>query len=77
MRQPEDTKQQKAILRQSRAARTVRRRFGAGTRITTGRMDGTVLRHIPGSNAQGGHLSVQWDSGQIGRVNPIGVRVIE
>lgn len=76
---PVDTPQQKAILRQSRTARKVRERFPAGTRVvatsgqgaepTPGAQRGEVLRHVPGA-AQGGTLTVRWDSGQEGRVSP-------
>ncbi len=72
-----DTPQQKACLRQSRIARAVRRDYPQGQRIasTAGR-EGTVYRHVPGTNAQGGHLVVDWDTGGRGRVSPINVRPI-
>jgi hypothetical protein len=69
-----DTPQQKAILRQNATARKVRADYPQGTRVTTGRMDGTVYRHVPHSNAQGGVLVVDWDNGVRGRVSPIAVR---
>jgi hypothetical protein len=51
-----DTQQQLLALRRSRAARVVRARFGAGARVRgyVGGQEGTVLRHIPMGNAQGG-----------------------
>jgi hypothetical protein len=38
---------------------------------------GTVLRHVPGMNAQGGHLTVRWQDGDIGRISPINVEVTD
>jgi hypothetical protein len=77
-----DTKQQKAILRQSKTARAVRRDFPEGTRVEgftgargTGSF-GTVQRHVPHTNAQGGVLVVQWDNGREGRHSPISVRKV-
>lgn len=66
-----DTVQQKTILRQNKVARKVRSLYPAGTRVTTGKMDGTVKRHVPASNAQGGHLTVDWDNGTTGRIGPL------
>ena len=41
--------------------------FPEGTRVQGAPgAQGTVIRHVPGMNAQGGHLVVQWDSGQVG-----------
>lgn len=71
-----DTPQQKAILRQSKIARKVRKLYPAGTRVTTGFMDGTVKRHVPNNNAQGGYLTVEWDNGVTGRISPIVIRKI-
>lgn len=71
-----DNPQQKAALRQSRAARRVRELFPEGTRVTTGAATGTVVRHVPLTNAQGGYLTVQWDSGVVGRINPISVKAL-
>jgi hypothetical protein len=34
-------------------------------------MQGTVYRHVPQSNAQGGVLVVDWDNGVRGRIGPI------
>jgi hypothetical protein len=75
-----DTPQQKAILRQNKPARKVRADFPAGTRVEgftgakgTGAF-GTVKRHVPHTNAQGGVLVVEWDSGTTGRHSPISVR---
>jgi hypothetical protein len=75
-----DTKQQTAILRQSKTARLVRAKYPAGTRVTAtpgaganprpDAMSGTVLRHVPALNAQGGHLTVRWDNGHTGRISP-------
>lgn len=81
----EDTPQQKAILRQSATARKVRRMYPAGTRVegTSGAGGegrggyGTVRRHVPMTNAQGGTLTVEWDSGHVGRVSPGSVRKVE
>lgn len=68
-----DTAQQTAILRQSRSARAVRAKYPVGTRVrhTGGDQEGTVKRHIPGSDAQGGSLIVEWDNGITGRLQPI------
>ena len=70
-----DTPQQKAILRQCRAAKRTRQRFPEGTRVRVpiSGMTGVVLRHVPGTDAQGGSLTVRWDSGVVGRVTPINV----
>ena len=63
----QDTPQHKAVLRQCNTARKVRARFGAGTRVrSTAGVEGTVHRHVPGSNAQGGTVVVDWDSGPLG-----------
>lgn len=70
-----DTPQQQAILRQSRTARRVRRDFPQGTRVRTRVMSGTVYRHVPHTNAQGGVLVVDWDNGVRGRVSPVAVEV--
>ena len=72
-----DTIQQKAILRQNKAARTIRQRYPTGTRVSTGRMEGTVTRHIPTTNAQGGHLNVTWDNGRSGRISPSVIHPVE
>jgi len=75
-----DTPQQKAILRQSAAARKVRARFPAGTRVVSGGNDrpalahGEVVRHVPSGNAQGGTLVVLWDSGVTGRHSAVALR---
>jgi GNAT superfamily N-acetyltransferase len=84
---PEDTPQQKMALRTNRAARKVRERFGPGTRVVVtpgagaeprgGAQTGTVRRHVPGTNAQGGYLVVQWDNGREGRINPSSVQRVE
>jgi hypothetical protein len=66
-----DTPQQKAILRQSRVARAMRQRFPEGQRVeavsgqgptssASGKL-GTVQRHVPGQDAQGGYMVVLWD----------------
>jgi hypothetical protein len=75
-----DTRQQRAILRQNATARKVRRDFPKGTRVEgfTGERGtgafGTVERHVPHTNAQGGVLIVAWDNGSVGRSSPISVR---
>jgi hypothetical protein len=74
-----DTTQQRAILRQSRTARAVRARFPRGTRVTgtKGNQFGTIERHVPGPDAQGGTLVVKWDNGQTGRHTAISLEVVE
>lgn len=78
-----DTKQQKAVLRSSSTARKVRARFPAGQRVTSLIHDepsgilGTVVRHVPGPDAQGGTVTVLWDSGVTGRHTPINLAPIE
>lgn len=72
-----DTPQQRAALRQSRTARKVRERFPEGTRVTAGAGEGTVKRHVPQGNAQGGHLVVLWDNGVTGRHSPIALRRVD
>jgi hypothetical protein len=71
-----DTPQQKAILRQCKSARKVRATFPAGTRVVVdvSGVEGTVRRHVPGTDAQGGYLVVEWDNGVTGRITPINVR---
>lgn len=71
-----DTPQQKAALRQSATARKVRARFPVGQRIVhrESGMGAVVLRHVPQTNAQGGHLKVRWDNGVVANVGPINVR---
>ena len=68
-RDSRDTEQQKVALRNTAAARKVRERFPVGTRITgrVGGQFGTVERHVPGTDAQGGVLVVKWDNGITGR----------
>jgi len=72
----QDTAQQKAILRQSRMARFVRKTYPAGTPIVAPQTGwtGTVLRHVPMTDAQGGHLVVEWENGEVGRVTPMNVK---
>jgi hypothetical protein len=76
----QDTKQQKAILRQSKSARAARKKFPVGAHVTSadheGLPVGVVVRHVPGSSAQGGVIVVQWPNGQIGRHGPITLRVV-
>lgn len=76
-----DTKQQKAVLRQNKAARVARAKFPVGAHVTSADYEGlpvgTVLRHIPHSNAQGGVIVVQWPNGSVGRHGPISLRVVE
>jgi hypothetical protein len=79
----QDTRQQQAILRQSAAARATRRKYPVGTRVRHRGADpvtgvlGTVCRHVPTTNAQGGHLSVQWDNGVRGSLGPINAIIVE
>lgn len=61
------------VLRANPVARKVRAAWPRGQRVEgvarggpTGRF-GTVRRHIPGMNAQGGHLVILWDNGHEGR----------
>jgi hypothetical protein len=72
-----DTPHQRAILRQSRAARGTRAAFPEGTRVVSvpAGAPGVVLRHVPCLDAQGGYLLVRWDTGHEGRISPIAVRV--
>jgi hypothetical protein len=65
-REPLTTQQQKA-LRSNRVARAVRRAFPEGQRVEGAcGHHGTIERHVPGLNAQGGHLVVRWDNGATG-----------
>jgi hypothetical protein len=75
---PADTPYQAALLRRSRASQRTRKRFPAGTRVaaiisgTVSDHYGTVERHVPGIDAQGGYLLVTWDANGItGRHTPI------
>jgi hypothetical protein len=77
-----DTEQQKAILRQNKASRTMRARFRDGARVEgfTGKTGtgsfGTICYTIPHNNAQGGVVVVDWDNGRRGRHSPCSVRVV-
>lgn len=72
-----DTRQQRAALRQSSVARKVRRVYGQeGTRVTSGAVEGTVQRHVPQTNAQGGYLVVLWDNGHTGRHSACSVSLV-
>ena len=75
-----DTPQQKAVLRQSPTARRVRKMWPAGARVTAAGHDtgvlGTIQRHVPMTNAQGGDLVVLWDNGTTGRHSPIALRLV-
>lgn len=67
-----DTPQQKVALRTNPAAQRVRKAFPVGTRVVgrdaaEPRPVGTVKRHVPGTNAQGGYLVVEWPNGEAGR----------
>lgn len=78
-----DTPQQRAALRDSRAAQRARQLYPPGTRVVVvpgvgaepkpDAMRGTVDRHVPGGDAQGGYLVVTWDSGVSGRITPVNV----
>ena len=85
----QDTPQQKAILRRNERARKVRRMFPVGARVaaatppdmrgnrtiqSTAR--GTIVRHVPGINSQGGYIVVEWDNGRTGRHGPISIMVV-
>jgi hypothetical protein len=72
-----DTPQQRRALRSNKAARFVRKNFPAGTRVTSGVMEGTVIRHVPGLNAQGGHLVITWDNGHTGNHGAISIRRVD
>lgn len=74
----QDTPHQRSTLRRSQAAQRTRARFGPGTRVCYDPVAypkatavGTVQRHIPGTNAQGGVLRVLWDNGAQGYLAPI------
>lgn len=73
---PQDTPQQRHTLRTHRTSQLVRRDFPAGTRVRARASSemGTVQRHVPGLNAQGGYLLVKWDrNGVVGRHGAIGL----
>lgn len=79
---PRDTRQQRAVLRNNESAQKVRIRFAPGTRVRAvgrkgGELTGEVIRHIPGTNSQGGYLLIDWSNGARGRVSPIIVEAIE
>lgn len=82
----QDTPQQARLMRSKagRTARAVRKLFPVGTRVTSSHpsntasaLVGTVKRHVPAANGQGGHLVVEWDNGHTGNVSPIAIRVVE
>jgi len=72
----QDTPQQKAILRQNRSAQAARKKFPVGTRVEPerGGPSGVVKRHVPGNNAQGGKVIVEWENGKTGTHGPIALR---
>jgi len=86
-----DTPQQRAILRSNPTARKVRRRFpqgqrvhvrvftkdGSGVMIGLSVLGGTVYRHVPGNNAQGGSVVVDWDNGHRGTMQPINLEPVK
>jgi len=74
-----DTTGHLRALRQNPTARKVRARFPRGTRVQgrVGGQTGTVNRHVPGGNAQGGVLLVDWDNGSTGRTGPASVMAVE
>lgn len=77
---PQDTAQQRHWLRTCRTAQLVRRDFPAGTRVRARQSGelGTVLRHVPGTNAQGGYLLVRWDrTSEVGRTGPIALERVQ
>lgn len=75
---PQDTPQQAAVLRQSPIAQRVRALYPVGTRVRgyggspakPGNLAGTVVRHVPATNSQGGSLTVLWDNGRRGSSSP-------
>lgn len=72
----QDTPGQARALRQNRAARKAREMFPHGQRVTSGHAEGTVYRHVPGLNSQGGYVVVDWDNGVRGRMGPIAIRPV-
>lgn len=80
-----DTPQQKMALRTNRTARKVRLKFPEGTRVVAvggpdgqpGTVHGTVVRHVPGTNAQGGHLVIEWDNGAKNNMVAAGLAKVE
>lgn len=80
---PQDSDYDKRILRSNKSSQTTRRKFPAGTRVLPQHPDadptyvGTVKRHVPGHNAQGGYLLVEWPNGVTGRHGPISLRRAE
>jgi hypothetical protein len=82
----EDTPQQKAILRSSRTARAMRKRFSYGQRVQvyagagsdeTAGVQGTVYRHVPGLDAQGGVVVVDLDTGVRARKTASSLRPVK
>lgn len=78
-----DTRQQKAALRHNKVAQAVRRQFPEGTVVRPRRdvykgltSTGVVKRHVPGLDAQGGYLLVEWDNGVSGRMTPGNLEVV-
>ena len=74
--------QQRAVLRQSKVARNVHARFTEGVRVRAIDGDdsspqGTVARHIPMMNAQGGTIVVDWPNGTTGRHSAGDLTILE
>jgi hypothetical protein len=76
---PEDTQAQRRALRHNHTARHVRKLFPPDTpiRVKVSGWRGTVKRHVPQLNSQGGYLVVQWVDGNTSRMSPINVEPSE
>lgn len=76
---PQDTPEQRRTLRVSKSAQNAREIFPAGTPVAgrVGGQTGVVKRHVPGVNAQGGYLLVEWESGTTGRTQPAAITPIK
>lgn len=84
---PEDTPGQARVLRTHCTAKAVRRRYYPGTLVQPRRAAnegaipgspvGVVRRHVPGTNAQGGHLVIEWPNGAVGNHSAAALAVYE
>jgi hypothetical protein len=69
------TPQQELALSKNKAAKALRHKFPAGSRVEGSGLQGTVLKHIPGFSADGGYVVVKWDNGHTGRVTGLNTAV--
>lgn len=73
------------VYRRSATARRVRDMFPVGSRVAgwggtpprASNVHGTIMRHLPAYNGQGGSFVVAWDNGYTGHASPIALIRVE